>query len=42
MFNMLNMYSATVLKILKQAVEEVKRGLIVIKQHQKSLQLIIH
>jgi ankyrin repeat protein len=35
-FNMVNMYSATVLKILQQAVEEIKRGLYLLKQYQKN------
>lgn len=38
MFNIQNMYTATVLKILQQAVEEIKRGLKLLKQQQdKSL-----
>jgi hypothetical protein len=36
MLTMVNMYSATVLKILQQAVEEVKRGLVLLKQYQKN------
>jgi len=40
MFNIQNMYTATVLKILQQAVEEIKRGLKLLKQQQeKSLSL---
>ena len=35
-FNMVNMYSATVLKILQQAVEEIKRGISLLKQYQKN------
>lgn len=35
MLNMLNMYTSTVLKILQQAVEEIKRGLNLIRQQQK-------
>jgi ankyrin repeat protein len=35
MFNIQNMYTATVLKILQQAVEEIKRGLYLLKQQQE-------
>lgn len=35
MLNMLNMYTSTVLKILQQAVEEIKRGMVLIKQQQQ-------
>lgn len=35
-FNMVHMYTATVLKILQQAVEEVKRGIRLLKQYQKN------
>ena len=35
MFNILNMYTATVLKILTQAVEEIKRGMCLLKQQQQ-------
>lgn len=35
MFNILNMYISTVLKMLQQAVEEIKRGMNLIKQDQK-------
>ena len=34
MFNILNMYTQTVLKMLQQAVEEIKRGINLIKQDQ--------
>ena len=33
-YNMLNMYTSTVIKILQQAVEEIKRGMNMIKQQQ--------
>ena len=36
MFNMLNMYTTTVIKIMNQAVEEIKRGLVLLKQQSKS------
>jgi hypothetical protein len=35
MFEMLNMYTATVLKILQKAVEEIKRGIVVIDKHKQ-------
>ena len=35
MFNILNMYTQTVLKMLQQAVEEIKRGINLIKQDQQ-------
>lgn len=38
MFNIQNMYTATVLKILQQAVEEIKRGLKLLKQQQEKSQ----
>jgi hypothetical protein len=34
MFNILNMYTQTVLKMLQQAVEEIKRGISLVKQDQ--------
>lgn len=36
MFNILSMYTQTVLKMLQQAVEEIKRGMNLIKQDQQS------
>ena len=42
MFNILNMYTQTVLKMLQQAVEEIKRGMNLIKQDQNVVSLNHH